>query len=392
MHDMSAFTGAPVTVNGQNLNKPYEVLNGAQLGRDNNYQWARYPDGHIEPMYRTPDQSYYTPDGQYVSSPVNYMSQSELKAAGLSPNGTDDHGVPTFEGYNALGKPTTNSGMESDVMGAIAMAALTGGTGLAGALASDVGSLAGGLSAADAATLGDMAGGTADAVGTGGDLATTLGETGTAVGGSADGLVDASTGLFPGESGVAGTGTYGVTGGAGTGLGGAGFSLADLGITGSDLTRLGGALIPGALGLYGANELGNNLHDISQQNRTDRAPFLTAATGYLNDPASYFAGPGGAAIDSTLRKLSVTGNPFGSPFKMEMAADAGMRSWLDAVNGLGGLGTGGEQTTANLAAQAAGANASGLNALGYGISNYLNPPFTLSDYLRMQSQNKPGVT
>jgi hypothetical protein len=387
-----AYTQTPGQIFDPGQNAPYRIIPGDQIGKDNNYSFAKYADGHVEPVYATQGTGEWV-NGDWVSKPRTYKSLSEMQAEGLQPTGTDAHGIPTFDessGYTAAsGHGLQSGGSLNDILGMATLA--VGGYGALSGLGA-AGSAAGDLSAADAATLGDFAGGTADAVGTGGDLATTLGETGTAVGGSADGLVDASTGLFPGESGVAGTGTYGVTGGAGTGLGGAGFSLADLGITGSDLTRLGGALIPGALGLYGANELGNNLHDISQQNRTDRAPFLTAATGYLNDPASYFAGPGGAAIDAALRKLSVTGNPFGSPFKMEMAGEAGLNSWLSAVTGIGGIGTGGETTNSNLALQGAMANASGLNALGYGISNALNPPFTLSDYLRMQSQNKPGVT
>jgi hypothetical protein len=155
--------------------------------------------------------------------------------------------------------------------------------------------------------------------------------------------------------------------------------------TTADWTRLIGAFGPSLLGAYGANQMSDAYTHMFDTLRGDRLPYLTASQGYLNDPSSYFKGknaPGNVAINSTLRGLSVTGNPFGSPFKMEMAGDAGMRSWLNAVNSLGALGTGGE--TAQLAAGsgAINADASGLNALGYGLGSYFNPQPTLADLMR----------
>jgi hypothetical protein len=391
-----AYTQNPGQIFDQGQNAPYRIIPGDQIGKDNNYSFAKYADGHVEPVYATQGTGEWV-NGDWVSKPRTYKSLSEMQAEGLQPTGTDAHGIPTFDessGYTAAsGHGLQSGGSLNDILGMATLA--VGGYGALSGLGA-AGSAAGDLSAADAATLGDFAGGTADAVGTGGDLATVTGGSGTAVGGGdaaltgTMGYTDAAANLAATQIGVPGLSAADLA--AISEAAGNGGILSSLGLTGADLTRLGGALIPGALGLYGSNELGNQIHDISQQNRNDRAPFLSAATGYLNDPASYFAGPGGAAIDAALRKLSVTGNPFGSPFKMEMAGEAGLNSWLSAVTGIGGIGTGGETTNSNLALQGAMANASGLNALGYGISNALNPPFTLSDYLRMQSQNKPGVT
>lgn len=166
--------------------------------------------------------------------------------------------------------------------------------------------------------------------------------------------------------------------------------------TDADWTRLLGSFGPALLGYLGANQYSGDLRDIANQQhndwltlRNDRMPFLDKGTQWLQHPGSYMRGPGQKAIDATLRGLSVTGNPFGSPLKMEMAGDAGLRSWQNAWQSAGAIGTGTPMAPAPTADMAAaGANAQGLNAIGYGIGNYFNPPPSFADYMK-QFRNSP---
>jgi hypothetical protein len=258
------------------------------------------------------------------------------------------------------------------------------------------GSLGGGITPGAAAT--GIGGGVA---GTGLTSGTTTG----AVGGGAlgSGLTGAGTslGTFGAESlypvlggtaaangaaglGSASAGTAGV--GAGTAAGAAaGTSLSRIldgtATTADYLSVLGTAGATG-LGIFGSQQQANALRDIAAQGRADRAPFLSKSLEYLNDPSAYAAGPGKTTLDSVLRALSVKGNPADNPSSLEIATQAGLRDWRDAVTGFGNMGLAGEDTRASLLSKATGADANALNALGYGVGQITNPPTSLADILK----------
>lgn len=450
------------------------MVGNEKNGLDNNYSWAKYPDGHVEPLYKQQGESYYDETGNLVQSQPVYKTASELKAeTGWDPNTAqkDAHGVPVPpQGYTSVqGLITNGPGGLNNVLGTAVLAAgaagALSGIGAAGAGAADAGALGGvggsGLTEAEMAAL--SADAAADVAGVGGGLSVGVGDSIAAggigggvlggVGGS--GLTQAEMDALVAQAGqdVAGTGgglsvgvgdsvaTGGLTGAgdvlnsagdvadAGDAGSGDGVESGDTGgdttgdgdITGSgdggsadgwdlpgdpatwtfaDWTRLLGSFGPAILGAYGSNELGNSLHDIANQQhqdwetlRNDRLPFLNQGTQWLEHPNSYLRGPAAkGAINATLRGLSVTGNPFGSPFKMEMAGDAALRSWQNAWQGAGAIGTGTPMAPTPTAAMAgAQADVGGINAIGYGLGNYLNPQPTLQDWYNLSKNNQqPG--
>ena len=149
----------------------------------------------------------------------------------------------------------------------------------------------------------------------------------------------------------------------------------------ADNARLIGSLLSGGLGVLGSNQQANTLQGIADQNRAERQPFLSKATGYLNDPASYAAGPGAAAMKGVLNGLSVQGNPIGSGTALQFATDAGNKNWLNAVNSLGSLGLGGQGIQANLDSQAAASNGNMFNAIGSTINDIFSPKKSLAQTL-----------
>ena len=156
--------------------------------------------------------------------------------------------------------------------------------------------------------------------------------------------------------------------------------------TAEDWLSVGGNLGTGLLSAYASNSQTNALQGLADQNRAERAPFLQKATGYLNDPASYAAGPGQAALKGTLAGLSVQGNPFGSGTALQFATDTGNKNWLNAVNTLGSLGLGGQGIQANLDSQAVGSNSNMWNALGATANNIFNPAPSQSQTLASLAQ------
>lgn len=136
------------------------------------------------------------------------------------------------------------------------------------------------------------------------------------------------------------------------------------------------------LGVYGASKTADRLSDLQNQFRSDRAPFLSAGTNYL-DPNKWIEGPGQAFTKGTLQGLSATyGNPISSPTAMGIATDASMRNWISGVNTLGSLGLGGEGIQANLGAGAAQTQGDIYGILGRGIGDIANPQRSLADLLR----------
>ncbi len=141
--------------------------------------------------------------------------------------------------------------------------------------------------------------------------------------------------------------------------------------TNADVLSVLGTGAATGLGIYGSNQQADALRAIADQSRTDRAPFLNKSLEYLNNPNAYYEGPGKASLDAVLRGLSVKGNPFGNPGSLEIATNAGMRDWRDAVTGFGNIGLSGEDTRANLQSKATGADANVLNAIGSGLADVL---------------------
>lgn len=156
------------------------------------------------------------------------------------------------------------------------------------------------------------------------------------------------------------------------------------GLGGTDGMKTLGGLLGAGLGALGSSQQASSLQGIADRARADRQPFLNASLGYLNNPDSYFAGPGKSAMDGVLRGLSAkVGNPIGSPTSMGIATEAGLHDWRNAVTGFGNLGLAGQDTRAQLESNAAGAEANIYNALGSGISQVTNPQPSVTDLIKM---------
>ena len=125
--------------------------------------------------------------------------------------------------------------------------------------------------------------------------------------------------------------------------------------TTADWTQLLGQAASGALGYLGSQDQTQALTDLQNQLNAQRAPFLNKATGYLNDPNSFYTSPEATgAANAVLRQLSATsGNPAGSPTAQSIATGALYDRYLSTVNSLGSLGLSGQGIQANLGTQAA---------------------------------------
>src|SRR3990167_253671 len=154
-------------------------------------------------------------------------------------------------------------------------------------------------------------------------------------------------------------------------------------LAGSSLLDILGRAAPGLIGAYASSEQADAIRDLANAARADRAPFLGAATGYLNDPESYYAGPGMASMKGVLQGLSSKfGNPIGSPTALGIATEAGMRDWRDAVTGFGNLGLAGEDTRANLGLSAINADKNVWGGLGAAAGDVFNRPSSLEELMR----------
>jgi len=174
-------------------------------------------------------------------------------------------------------------------------------------------------------------------------------------------------------------------------------SGSNMGATGSTLSNMLGAdpnwvnllgtLGAAGLGVYGANQQADAFRDIANQARADRAPFLSQATSWLQNPDAYWQGPGKTSLDATLRALSAKGgNPIDQPTSLAIASQAGLRDWRDAVTGFGNLGLAGEDTRAAMLGNAARAEGGIYDSLGYGLGELTRPKRTsFADYLKSLS-------
>lgn len=144
---------------------------------------------------------------------------------------------------------------------------------------------------------------------------------------------------------------------------------------------LWGPLVAGIFGYAGAEQYGDNLSGIYNDMVARRQPFLDQSLAWLNNPGQYFETAGKAAVDATLRGLSVGGNPFDDPFKLTLATEAGMRDWRNAWSTAANLGLSGEDSRASVATGAAGANLNALNVLGGTAGSIINPPRTVDQIM-----------
>ena len=198
-----------------------------------------------------------------------------------------------------------------------------------------------------------------------------------AAGAPAAGATTAGGGAIPGTvaaSGAAGTGT-------------ALSRIIDGTASNADWLSVLGTAGATGLGMFAANQQGNSLERLAAQTRAERAPFLNQATGWLQNPDSYWQGPGQASLDANLRRLSAShGNPISSPTALGIASQAGLQDWRNAWSTAGNLGLGGQDIRANLGAGAAQADANLLSIGGRGLSEILNPPrkeLSLADFALM---------
>lgn len=157
--------------------------------------------------------------------------------------------------------------------------------------------------------------------------------------------------------------------------------------TQQDLMSLLGTLGSTGLGIYGANQQSDALTQIANQARSDRAPFLNAATGWMNNPSSYYAGaPAQAAMKGVLSGLAVNGNPASNPTAMASATEAGLRNWQNAVTGFGNLGLAGQDSRNALLSDAASADRGVTTALSSGLGSLTTPTNDLQSLLKMLQQ------
>lgn len=153
--------------------------------------------------------------------------------------------------------------------------------------------------------------------------------------------------------------------------------------TQQDWASLLGTLGSTGLGVLGSNQQSDALTQIANQSRSDRAPFLNAATGWLNNPSSYYSSePAQAAMKGVLHGLSVNGNPANNPTALASATEAGLRNWQNAVTGFGNIGLSGQDSRNSLLSNAAAADSNVYNALGYGLNNLTQPKQSLSDLMK----------
>lgn len=281
--------------------------------------------------------------------------------------------------------------------------------GVAGVAAGGAAAAAGG---AEAGAAGGAAGGTGITAGAAGQTGLTAGTatggigagalgSGLTAGGSTAGLGTAAAGAGALGSGYFGSETaYPVTGGqtaAATGAGGGtgagttaaqGTALSRLlngTATQEDYLALAGQVAPALLQAYGANQQQGQLSELANKYIAMGAPYRDQLASISQDPSQFYNSPGAQqALDATLRKLSVQGNPAGSPYSQSLAIGSlydrygQERQLLGNLGGLASYNAAAPQTAQN----AIGAGGQVYNAIGTGLGNVLNPQPSLADMFK----------
>lgn len=151
-----------------------------------------------------------------------------------------------------------------------------------------------------------------------------------------------------------------------------------------------GQLLSTGLGIYGANSQSNQINALSQQYAGYGAPYRSQLAAISADPNQFFNGPvAQQGLDAVLRKLSVGGNPAGSPYAQSLALQSLYGQYSNERSLLGNLGglSNFNAAAPGLATQAIQSNGNVLNALGSGISAITNPPTTLEQFMNAINGN-----
>lgn len=155
--------------------------------------------------------------------------------------------------------------------------------------------------------------------------------------------------------------------------------------TQADWLELGGQALPSILSAWGSNQQAGALKDLAGQYMAMGAPYRQQLADITADPSKYFeSAPARESLEQVLRRLSVNGNPAGSPYSQALAVGALNEQYgkeRDRLAGYGGL------TQFNAAAP--GTSVAGINAnqstladIGYGIGRVMNPQPTLAGLLK----------
>ncbi len=382
---------------------------------------------------------YNAGNGLTLLAPIgdpNFMPQP--KDTGLGWEIAAGHPAGYREGHGGLSimaMPFLAAGAAALGAGGGAGAGAAEGTAGTGAVDASTGLYAGESANAGAGTYGTVGGGATGASAAGAGTLGTTSETGTLTGNAASdtgGTVgegylddftgqwvdggsgtDPSTGLFSGESGTAGSGTYGTEGGGATGYTASDGTLVNsstvqevarqLGITPAAALRYlmsaGGGLAAAGLGAYASNKQAGSLQALNQQYMNMGAPSrgryeASYQPGFTmaNDPG--YTDALNQASKATLHGLSVQGNPAGSPNAWNQSmtdlyqktAYPALQNYRNQNAATGGIASFSAAAPA-AATGAIGAQGNVYNAIGGGLNDIFNPPKSLAQQLAELKQS-----
>jgi hypothetical protein len=150
------------------------------------------------------------------------------------------------------------------------------------------------------------------------------------------------------------------------------------------LSALGG-IAPSLLGMYASNQQTNALKDLANKYSEYGAPYRSQLAEISADPNKFYNSTAAQkGVDTVLNKLSIGGNPSGSPYKQQLAVDSLWNDYgkeRDRLAGFGGL-TNYNAAAPSLDAQAVNSQGNMYNALGAGLNDIFNPKTSLADLLK----------
>lgn len=157
-----------------------------------------------------------------------------------------------------------------------------------------------------------------------------------------------------------------------------------LSLGGTGLSTLG-KIAPSLLGMYASNEQTNALKDLAGKYAEYGAPYRQQLADITADPSKFYNSTAAQqGVNSVLSKLSIGGNPSGSPYKQQLAVDSLWNDYgkeRDRLAGFGGL-TNYNAAAPSLDAQAVNSQGNMYNALGAGLNDIFNPKTSLADLLK----------
>lgn len=160
--------------------------------------------------------------------------------------------------------------------------------------------------------------------------------------------------------------------------------LSGNGSSGDIFSALGG-LAPSLLGMYASNQQTNALKDLAGKYAEYGAPYRQQLADITADPSKFYNSTAAQqGVNTVLNKLSIGGNPSGSPYKQQLAVDSLWNDYgreRDRLAGFGGL-TNYNAAAPSLDAQAVNSQGNMYNALGAGLNDIFNPKTSLADLLK----------